>query len=97
MKKRSAARQRGVLIPVLFDNVSVPLGFASVQAAKLIGWDGATTSTLSSNCAPLLKVDWDHRQSQDNDIKLRNNGNAAKEELDWKVEEQKRRRQAERS
>ncbi len=40
MRKRNAARQRGVLIPVLFDNVSVPLGFASVQAAKLIGWDG---------------------------------------------------------
>jgi formylglycine-generating enzyme required for sulfatase activity len=37
-------RQRGVLIPVLLDDVLAPLGFASVQAAKLIGWDGATTS-----------------------------------------------------
>jgi TIR domain/Protein of unknown function (DUF1566) len=37
-------RQRGVLIPVLFDNVSIPLGFASLQAAKLITWDGTPTS-----------------------------------------------------
>jgi len=33
-------RKRGVLIPVLIDEVSPPLGFGLIQAASLTGWDG---------------------------------------------------------
>ncbi len=34
------ARRRGVLIPLLIDNVSPPLGFGGVQAANLTHWKG---------------------------------------------------------
>ena len=34
------ARQRHVLVPVLFDAVTPPIGFRSVQAGDLVGWDG---------------------------------------------------------
>ena len=33
-------RKRGVLIPVLIDEVRPPLGFGLIQAASLIDWDG---------------------------------------------------------
>lgn len=38
------ARQRGILVPVLFENVTPPLGFRSVQAADLTLWDGEHTA-----------------------------------------------------
>ena len=37
-------RKRGVLIPVLIDEVSPPLGFGRIQAARMIEWDGAPES-----------------------------------------------------
>jgi hypothetical protein len=37
-------RKRGVLIPVLIDEVRPPLGFGRIQAAPMIEWDGAHTS-----------------------------------------------------
>ena len=37
-------RKRGVLIPVLIDEVSPPLGFRRIQAARMIEWDGAPES-----------------------------------------------------
>ena len=37
-------RKRGVLIPVLIDEVSPPLGFGRIQAAPMIEWDGASES-----------------------------------------------------
>jgi TIR domain/Protein of unknown function (DUF1566) len=85
-------RQRGVLIPVLFDNVSVPLGFASVQTAQLIGWDGGTTSHAFQQFRVGLErrlglspVARQHKLEQEQ-------RQPAKEELDRKAEEQKRRR-----
>ena len=39
-EEAEAGRKRGVLIPVLIDQVSPPLGFGLVQAASLIEWDG---------------------------------------------------------
>jgi tetratricopeptide (TPR) repeat protein len=33
-------RVRGILIPVLIENVSPPVGFRTIQCAPLIGWDG---------------------------------------------------------
>jgi hypothetical protein len=38
------ARRRGVLIPILIENVEPPLGFQSITAARLVDWDG-TDST----------------------------------------------------
>jgi len=35
--------RRGILIPVLLDEVKMPLSFRSIQAAKLVGWSGDTT------------------------------------------------------
>ena len=37
-------RKRGVLIPVLIDEVSPPLGFGRIQAARMIEWNGAPES-----------------------------------------------------
>ena len=37
-------RKRGVLIPVLIDEISPPLGFGRIQAARMIEWDGAPES-----------------------------------------------------
>ena len=37
-------RKRGVLIPVLIDEVNPPLGFGRIQAARMIEWDGAQES-----------------------------------------------------
>ena len=37
-------RKRGVLIPVVIDDVRPPLGFGRIQAARMIGWDGAIES-----------------------------------------------------
>jgi hypothetical protein len=37
-------RKRGVLIPVLIDDVSPPLGFGRIQAAGMIDWDGTRES-----------------------------------------------------
>jgi hypothetical protein len=34
------AQQRGVLVPVLLDDVAPPLGYRHLQAVPLIGWDG---------------------------------------------------------
>jgi TPR repeat protein len=35
------AKRRGVLVPVLIENVQPPMGFRSIQAAHLENWDGA--------------------------------------------------------
>jgi TIR domain len=37
-------RERGILIPLLIDDVRVPVGFRSLQTARLVEWDGAETS-----------------------------------------------------
>ena len=34
------AKRRGVLVPVLLDDVSIPLEFRRVQAARLVNWSG---------------------------------------------------------
>src|SRR6516165_3857836 len=34
------AKRRGVLVPVLIDNIQPPIGFRSIQAAHLQNWDG---------------------------------------------------------
>jgi hypothetical protein len=49
------AKQRGVLVPILIDNVLPPIGFRTIQAADLVGW-GATESfrSLISDIAGLI-------------------------------------------
>jgi formylglycine-generating enzyme required for sulfatase activity len=34
------ARQRGILVPALLDDVKIPLAFRGIQAAKLVDWQG---------------------------------------------------------
>ena len=38
------AQERGVLVPILIENIRAPIGFRSIQAAHLENWDG-TEST----------------------------------------------------
>lgn len=33
--------RRGILVPAMIDRVTIPLGFRSLQAANLAGWDGS--------------------------------------------------------
>src|SRR6516225_1355416 len=40
------AKRRGVLVPILIENVQPPMGLRSIQAAHLENWDG-TESTLA--------------------------------------------------
>ena len=40
-EEAQVAKSRGVLVPVLLDEVRQPLGFGQVQAADLVGWDGS--------------------------------------------------------
>jgi hypothetical protein len=53
-------RKRGVLIPVLIDEVSPPLGFGLIQTASLIGWDGDPRAEiferLAADVAVVLKT-----------------------------------------
>jgi formylglycine-generating enzyme required for sulfatase activity len=35
------AKQRGILVPALLDQVPIPLAFRRIQAANLVGWRGA--------------------------------------------------------
>src|SRR3954451_11425817 len=35
------AKRRRILVPVLLDQVEIPLGFRWIQAANLIGWSGS--------------------------------------------------------
>ena len=37
------AKQRGILVPVLLDDMRIPLAFRGIQAAHLVGWSGAGT------------------------------------------------------
>lgn len=40
VEEAEAARERGVLVPVLLEAVEPPLGFRRIQSANLIDWDG---------------------------------------------------------
>ncbi len=49
--------KRGVLIPVLIDDVRPPLGFGRIQAARMIEWDGAPESEpFRTLCADVTAV-----------------------------------------
>jgi hypothetical protein len=39
-EEAGVAKNRGILLPVLIDDVEPPLGFSLIQAADLRGWDG---------------------------------------------------------
>ena len=58
LEESEIGRERGVLIPVLIDNVLPPLGFRSLQAANLTIWKGDTSDPnfqfLISNLATVL-------------------------------------------
>jgi len=44
-EEADVGRERGVLHPVLLDDVRPPLGFREIQAANLIGWDSRRSSS----------------------------------------------------
>ena len=53
--------QRQILVPVVLDEVPVPLGFRRIQAARLVGWEGDISDDRLKElrdavleCAPLL-------------------------------------------
>jgi hypothetical protein len=38
-------KRRGVLVPVLLDQVTIPLAFRRIHAANLVGWNGETPNS----------------------------------------------------
>jgi TIR domain len=52
-------QRRGILVPVLFDNVLPPMGFRGIQAADLTQWTGdsadATIKQLLEDVAPVVR------------------------------------------
>ena len=42
-EEASEGDKRGILIPVLIDDILPPFGFRRIQAAKLVDWDGASS------------------------------------------------------
>ena len=45
IEEADAGKERGVLVPVLIDQIRAPLGFRSVQAADLSVWDGTPAAS----------------------------------------------------
>ncbi len=45
MEEADEGKKRGILVPVLLDNVEPPIGFRSIQAADLTNWSPETSST----------------------------------------------------
>ena len=41
LEEASEGERRGILVPAMIDRVTIPLGFRSLQAADLVGWNGA--------------------------------------------------------
>jgi hypothetical protein len=39
-EEAGVGKNRGILVPVMIDQVEPPLGFGLIQAANLVGWDG---------------------------------------------------------
>lgn len=44
----SAGCQREILVPVLIDDIGIPLGFIQIQTARLVGWKGKATDQNTS-------------------------------------------------
>jgi hypothetical protein len=44
LEEAETGKRRGILIPVLLDNVEPPFGFGNIQAANLAAWKGETSS-----------------------------------------------------
>jgi hypothetical protein len=49
MEEAEDAQKRGILVPVLIDDVEPPFGFRSVQAANLSQWDGTSSDAFFRN------------------------------------------------
>ena len=48
-EEASEGKRRNILIPVLIDDVTIPLGFKLIQAANLTGWQADTTHSGFTN------------------------------------------------
>jgi hypothetical protein len=44
LEEAETGKRRGILIPVLLDDVQPPFGFGNIQAANLVAWNGDTSS-----------------------------------------------------
>ena len=44
LEEAETGKRKGILIPVLLDNVEPPFGFGNIQAANLAAWKGDTSS-----------------------------------------------------
>ena len=50
------AKQRGILVPVLLDEVQIPLAFRRIQAASLVGWTGKLPSAAFDDVSAAISA-----------------------------------------
>lgn len=82
-------KRRGVLVPVLIDNILPPIGFRAIQAVKLDKWDGDTESEafnkLITDLSSLLgkpPADIESKQESTIEARVRTENTKRKKELD---------------
>lgn len=54
-KEAAIGKQRGVLVPVLLNTVTIPKPFDEIQAQSLIGWNGKRTHSIFEELALAVK------------------------------------------
>lgn len=96
---------RQILIPILIDNVRIPLSFRRIQAANMIGWNGTRTAKsfqklvvdIVSLIGPGEKQS-EHQQAENTEInrskknqkRVEKEAEARQEEKDYKLEKQRK-------
>ena len=58
VNEAAEARRRGVLIPVLLDDVEMPLEFKRLQTANLIAWSGDASGPGFNELAHAVAMSW---------------------------------------
>ena len=82
------AKRRGVLVPILIENVQPPMGFRSIQAAHLENWDGTQSTQalgrLVADIAALIGLPPKETES----------GRQVEAEIERKAEEERKQQEA---
>src|SRR5215469_3414265 len=91
------AKRRGVLVPILIDNVQPPIGFRSIQAAHLEHWDGAEPTQafrrLTADIAALIRPPAKEVEKKDRPARAEIERTTAEERKRAKESEEKNKRE----
>jgi hypothetical protein len=72
-EEAAEGRKRDILVPVLIEDVTIPLGFRSLQAAQLVGWskdaESPEFSQLQEAVAEVLGTDHSRPTVSDKEVR----------------------------